>query len=375
MALICLTTENPSDPRAWSGSAVHFYDALREKGLLTAVRQVSLPKPTQYYHQLLSLNTTREKWKETYNSSVNRFADMSIIAEKATRQVDNAKAFLQIGARFRISKNPGIPVFGYFDGNAAMRYRYFDKFGISQNRKLAHIQFEKEAIASMSAIFVMSEWLARSFIADYSVDRSKIHVVGAGINFSSLPQIPKRTYKEKRIIFIGKEFERKGGNFLLESFELARRTVPTLSLTIVGPEAQRSEIPGVNFAGFLSKAIATQHRRLQSLLDSASMLVLPSEYEPFGISLLEGMANGLPCITVNNCAMPEIIINRVNGLVVEYGNSQQFADAICELALDDTKSKTFGQAGRARIEAEFTWPRIAEKISKVLAEKLKITPT
>jgi glycosyltransferase involved in cell wall biosynthesis len=103
------------------------------------------------------------------------------------------------------------------------------------------------------------------------------------------------------------------------------------------------------------------------------MLVLPSEYEPFGISLLEGMANGLPCITVNNCAMPEIVISGLNGIVVEYGNSMQFANAICELALDEEKSRRFGQSGRARIEAEFTWPRIADKIATVLAEKFNIT--
>jgi glycosyltransferase involved in cell wall biosynthesis len=370
---MCLTTEDPEDPRAWSGSAVHFFNALNAKSLLTTVRKVSLPKSTQYYHQLLSLHPTRDRWKETYNSSVDRFCDLSVIANKAARQAGEAKAILQIGARFGISADCGLPVFGYFDGNAAMRYRHFDKFGISQQRKRAHIEFEKKALDSMSAIFVMSHWLARSFIADYSVDKAKIHVVGAGINFNTLPEIPKRAFTNQQIIFIGKEFERKGGNFLLESFQLARRTVPTLSLSIVGPEARRSEIPGVKFVGFLSKSIETQSHTLQSLLDSASMLVLPSEYEPFGISLLEGMANGLPCITVNNCAMPEIVISGLNGIVVEYGNSMQFANAICELALDEEKSRRFGQSGRARIEAEFTWPRIADKIATVLAEKFNIT--
>jgi glycosyltransferase involved in cell wall biosynthesis len=374
LALMCLTTENPEDPRAWSGSAVHFYNALKAKGLLTSVQQISLPKTTQYYHQLLSLNPTRDRWRENYNSAVDRFSDLSLIANKATRRVIDTKAILQIGARFKPPMNSGLPVFGYFDGNAAMRYRHFDKFGISQQRKLAHIAFEKKAIESMSAIFVMSHWLARSFIADYKIDKSKIHVVGAGINFRTLPEIPNRTFTDKRIIFIGKEFERKGGNFLLKSFELAKKSVPTLSLTIVGPEARRSDIPGVHFAGFLSKTNETQHCILQSLLDSASMLVLPSEYEPFGISLLEGMANGLPCITVNNCAMPEIVVNGSTGFVVEYGNTQQFAKSICDLALDNDKSRVFGQAGRARIEAEFTWPRIADKIATVLAEKFKITP-
>jgi glycosyltransferase involved in cell wall biosynthesis len=72
--------------------------------------------------------------------------------------------------------------------------------------------------------------------------------------------------------------------------------------------------------------------------------------------------------------MPEIVVNGSTGFVVEYGNTQQFAKSICDLALDNDKSRVFGQAGRARIEAEFTWPRIADKIATVLAEKFKITP-
>ncbi len=351
---------------------MHFYDALKAKELLTEVRQIALSKPTQLYHQISNFKLSRENWKETYNSSVDRFLDLSTIAEKATQQTGSAKAVLQIGARFRAPTNRALPVFGYFDGNAAMRYRYFDKFGISERRKRKHIEFEKETIDSMSAIFVMSHWLEKSFISDYSVDRSKIHVVGAGINFSTLPEIPERTFQSNHLIFIGKEFERKGGQFLLESFRLAQQAIPSLKLTIIGPEARKSNIPGVNFAGFLSKSNETHRHILQSLLDSASMLVLPSEYEPFGISLLEGMANGLPCITVNRCAMPEIIINQFNGLVIEYGEVRQLADAICELANDSEKSRRLGRAGRTRIEAEYTWVRIASKIATVLDEKFNI---
>jgi glycosyltransferase involved in cell wall biosynthesis len=372
MAFLCLTTENPTDPHSWSGSALHFFSALENQGMLTSACQVSLSKTAQYLHQLLSFHLDRNTWKEKYNSSIRRFNDMSIAAERATINLGQAGAILQIGARFKTPRISGLPIFGYFDGNAAMRYRHFDKFGISAKRKQMHLQFEREVYESMTGIFVMSEWLKRSFVNDYSIDERKIHVVGAGINFNSLPALPTREFSSKNIIFIGKEFERKGGKFLLEGFNLARERIPELSLTVVGPEKQQTEHSGVNFVGFLSKSDKKQQSTLQSLLDSASMLVLPSEYEPFGISLLEGMANGLPCITVDKCAMPEIVSNDSTGLVVEYGNTQQLASAMCDLAADPEKSRRFGQMGRERIEAEFTWPRIAEKISYILSTQYNI---
>jgi len=104
----------------------------------------------------------------------------------------------------------------------------------------------------MSTIIVMSHWLAKSFISEYLGDRSKLHAVGTGFNFNTLPAVPERSFECNHLILIGKEFERKGKQLLLKSFQLSQLTTPQLKLTIFGANARKCNTPYVNFVGYLS---------------------------------------------------------------------------------------------------------------------------
>ena len=105
---------------------------------------------------------------------------------------------------------------------------------------------------------------------------------------------------------------------------------------------------------------------LKATFASAGIYVLPSLYEPFGISLLEAMANSLPCIAANHCAMPEIVEHRVTGLIVRPGDAAHLAEAMTELALSADTAQAFGAAGRARLIERYTWDAVAARIGQVV---------
>jgi glycosyltransferase involved in cell wall biosynthesis len=188
--------------------------------------------------------------------------------------------------------------------------------------------------------------------------------VGAGINTGKLPNVPARDFSRARFLFVGKDFERKGGDFLLQAFADVRKKVPHAELLIVGPSLKIDQ-PGVQCLGLLSHAVPEHVAQLNQLFLSATAVVLPSVYEPFGISLLEGMAFGLPCIAADRCAMPEIVQHRKSGLIVA---AEALAAAMIELALSPNDAASMGRLGRSRVEADFTWDAVARKIKTILAD-------
>ncbi len=370
MRVLGISLEAPFDGRSWSGSSRYFFTSLKERGILADARQVKLSPWSERLYQLRAFALPRHRWQVRYHASEARFRALSALARQQMDEHTGHDAVVQIGARLSCHSATSKPIFGYHDSNAAQRYQYFDRELIDPASKRAHLAWEADVYAGMSGILVMSSWLASSFMRDFNVPPDKLHVVGAGINFETLPDVPPRHFDAPHFLFVGKEFERKGGRFLLDAFSRVRRALPNARLTIVGPARPAQSPDGVTFAGFLSKGDPTQSALLTTLFETCTALVLPSVYEPFGISLIEGMAYGLPCITVDRCAMPEIVADRQTGLVARPEDADSLADAMIAIGADSAMAESMGSAGRRRVEHDFTWDVVAKRIESVLGNEV-----
>ena len=368
MRLLGLIPEPPFHPRSWSGSSANFFTALRSEGTLATAAYVKLSNSRDWLEKTRVATWPLERWKEQYRASVPRFQRLTHAAGVEISRERNATGVMQVGAWFSSASVTRLPCFSYHDGNAAMSYRHYGRGLLSESRKRKHLSWERDVYHQLRGIFVMSSWLAESFTRDFGVPQEKLHVVGAGINTGELPEIPVRDFSTARFLYVGKDFPRKGGPFLLRAFAAVKKVIPHAELTIVGPTIAIDQ-PGVNSLGFLSHAAPAHVDRLRQLFLAATAVVLPSLYEPFGISLLEGMAFGLPCIATERCAMPEIVRNGQSGLIVPAENSELLAAAMIALARDPQQSVAMGIAGRKRVEADFTWDAVARKIKVILTER------
>ena len=366
MTLLGLIPESPFDPLSWSGSSANFFHALQDRGMLFDACEVSLGKGRDTLEKGRAFSLPMRRWKERYHASVHRFGALTRIAGGIIDKHHGASGVLQIGAWFSAGAATTLPCFSYHDGNAALWYRYYGRGLLSEGARRAHLQWEQSVYKAMTGIFVMSEWLAESFTRDFAIPRSKIHVVGAGINIDKLPQVPERFWSTPRYLLVGKDFERKGGKYLLEAFKTVRKSIPDAELIVVGPSLALEQ-PGVMCAGFLSKSTPADRTRLEQLFGSATAVVLPSIYEPFGISLLEGMAYGLPCVTVDRCAMPEIVRHGETGLVAHAEDAASLAKSMIELGRNPREAARMGAAGRRRVEGDYTWSAVTTKIKATLS--------
>ncbi len=219
----------------------------------------------------------------------------------------------------------------------------------------------------MDAIFTMSEYVRQSFISDYHVDPHRVFTVGAGINLSTFPApTHNKDYSAPRMLFIGSDFNRKGGPLLLQAFSLVRKSIPAAELHIVGP-AQLTNLPhGVTFHGYLSKTDPQQNQTLESLFRHSTLFVLPSLYEPFGIAPLEAMLYELPCVVTDGWALRETVTPGFNGDLVSKGSVDGLAAALIHMLSSPEDLAIMGQNGRERVLNRFTWPAVVIRMSAAL---------
>ena len=99
----------------------------------------------------------------------------------------------------------------------------------------------------------------------------------------------------------------------------------------------------------------------RSTLSAAELLVLPSEYEAFGIVLLEAAAAHTPIVATNVGGIPEAMSESNNGLLVDYNDPEALSKAIFLVLDDDSLRKEMGVFGR-EFSKNFSWTKIIKSV-------------
>jgi starch synthase len=219
---------------------------------------------------------------------------------------------------------------------------------------------ERATYLGASAIAVFSEIVRDSLIDDYGVPPQRITVVGAGANIA--PTEVQRLHDGRSLLFIGKGiFRHKGGRILLRAFGRLREKYRDLRLTLIGPTEPLDLPEGVINLGL------QPFDRVEESLRKATLFVLPTLREPFGIAFLDAMACAVPCVGPQVGAVPEIL-GGVAGLTVAPADDAALAAAISSLLDDPARATAMGLAGRRRVlEKAYLWPAVARRLEAVVA--------
>ena len=183
-------------------------------------------------------------------------------------------------------------------------------------------KMECEALNRASLAIYSSEWAARSAIDDYGVDPRKVKVVPFGANLNSVrtlnhvkASVDERTPTICKLLFIGVDWHRKGGDRALKvAAELNRAGLKT-ELTVVGcePPIENPRPSFLKTVGFLSKKTPEGEAAIARLLAESHFLILPCRAEAYGIVFCEAAAFGVPCIATAVGGIPTIIKDGLNG--------------------------------------------------------------
>jgi glycosyltransferase involved in cell wall biosynthesis len=184
------------------------------------------------------------------------------------------------------------------------------------------------------------------------------------------PKAPKRSdFRSRRalpanraiVTFLGRLHPTKRLDLLREAFRILQRTVPRSLLVLAGrPDGvQPGSLAlgeGVRWLGELGEPEKWE------LLDETSVLVLCSDSESFGVSVLEGLAAGVPVVVTRTCPWEEVQ-TRGCGLWVEQ-SAAAIAEGIRVILSDSKLAKDMGHRGRALVEERYQWPLIGREMAR-----------
>jgi glycosyltransferase involved in cell wall biosynthesis len=237
----------------------------------------------------------------------------------------------------------------------------------------AHAQ-EARALATCSAAIYPSHFAARSAVEDYGADPRKVHVLpfGANVNVPSTRAvevaIAARTLEPLRVLFVGREWKRKGGDIVLAACDIAYRHGLRLTLDIVGPSTIPQDLPAfARSHGPLLKSDPHQRRALEALLAKSDLLFMPSRVENYGIAFCEAAAYGIPSLSAAVGGIPTVVRTGVSGYILSPDSPPEaYAGVLRDCVRDRGAYVALSRSARRFYEEQLTWDRFGENFMNIV---------
>tara|TARA_B100002019_G_scaffold39933_1_gene33474 strand:- start:1535 stop:2767 length:1233 start_codon:yes stop_codon:yes gene_type:complete len=235
-------------------------------------------------------------------------------------------------------------------------------------RWYSFLKMQMTVASKLKYILTVSKKSCEDLEKDFHLDKKNIHIIYNGIDTNLFrPIFYKNKDPYKVIVTASSDQPVKGLKYLLLAFKKLTPKYPKLNLLVVGKLQSGGEIESLIFKLDLEKKITFIHGiSSESLVEHyalSSIAVVPSIYEGFGLPAAEAMACGIPVISTNGGALPEIVGEA--GLIVPVKNSELIAYEIEKLIEDKSLREDLGLAGRKRIEENFSWDVTAEKVAQL----------
>ena len=228
----------------------------------------------------------------------------------------------------------------------------------------------KGTLEAADLITCVSKHERDMLVSEIGLREDNIKIIYNGINWADWSSVPNKevfrkqypTVSEKFVLFAGRLATNKGLSDLISAMQLIDKK--SVDLVITGADMGL----GKQLEKEASDKGVTMHRlghiddeTYRSVLSAAEMLVLPSEYEAFGIVLLEAAAAKTAVIGTDVGGIPEAMSPGNNGLIVEYNDVNNLAKSIAILLEDEKMSKEMGNSGREWAK-NFSWESIVKEI-------------
>ena len=383
MRILFLCEGNAEAWDSWSGISKSLVDHLRAAGHTVHVRDVDLRGADRWAAAAATVSLDRRRWGTRYHLTAVPF---KLRSKQARRHVAACRGridvIVQVGSTFDSRGPEGIPYVLCCDSNIGVAQQgqstgFSDAAALTPADVEAIRRRETDVYRGAAALFPLSERLRRSFIDDFGIPPERVTAIGAGPNMdlhSIQAAAPHRDPSAPpTILFVGRQFHRKGGDVLVESFRRVRLAIPDARLVVAGQPPGCVEGPGITCLGDLDKNSPEGWSALAAAYTSADVFALPTRFEPFGIAFVEAMHFGLPCIGPRAWAVPEIIADGETGYTVPVDDAAALTDRLLRLLSDRGAARAMGAAGRNRARQLFTWPRVIERMVTAMTPLVRST--
>jgi glycosyltransferase involved in cell wall biosynthesis len=214
-------------------------------------------------------------------------------------------------------------------------------------------------------LFPLSSGVRDSLVHEYGVAPEKVTVLPPGVNLHQFPFPDRRANgragRPMRVIFVGADFERKGGPLVLRL--AARPEFAGVHFDVVTKSFDGAAPANVE----VHTGLQTNTEPMVRLFREADVFLLPTDADAHSVATIEAMAMGLPVITTSVGGIVDIVDEGRTGYLIHPGDLEALADRLGRLRADAELRLRMGEAGRRRAEARFD----NEKISREVVDAMK----
>jgi len=372
-----LTISDARNPRSWSGTYYFMGEALqRNVGDIVYLGPIETRLAiVGKLLNLLSVKLFGKKYDYSRSSWYARRVSILACRRIAAQHLDCIVAPAAASA-LAFLKRSEIPLVFVADTTFALINNYYDTFSnylsisVNDGHRLARLAMQRADIVTFP-----SQWAANSARNDYGIDQDKLHVIPFGANLESIPlkdvALQRRRSGECRLLFLGVDWERKGGDIAFETLlSLEEKYGIRANLTVCGchlPEGVEHE--RLTSVGFLDKRVPAQAEQLSQLFIETDYLLLPTRKECFGVVFCEASAYGVPSISTDTGGVAGVVAEGRNGfLLPEAARGDEYARVIAGIEVDDKNYSLLCRSSRLEYDNRINWDVWARHIQSLLDE-------
>ncbi len=235
------------------------------------------------------------------------------------------------------------------------------------------LRMQKRVAPQLQSVVTVSGASAKDISDDFNVDRSAISVMHLGVDSELFRPLPDKERESHRLMTTASaDAPLKGLSVLLHAIASLRPDYPGIRLTLVGRPKPGGDterlIASLGLESVVESCKGISHEEMDQKYASASVAVVPSIYEGFGLPAVEAMACGVPLVSTDGGALAEVVEDA--GLVVSAGDAKALANAIRRLFEDDDLRSEYASRGLSRVEQHFCWNRCAERMEAYYRDRM-----
>jgi glycosyltransferase involved in cell wall biosynthesis len=237
---------------------------------------------------------------------------------------------------------------------------------------------EKAAFDRAKLLIFSSDWAAQTSIQTYGIEPSKVRVVpwGANIECNRTDEDVKSLVESKtttpcKLLFIGVDWERKGGDIALQVAKELNEMGLETELLVVGSQPPANEpLPSfVKPLGFVNKETKEGLERINKIFSESHFFILPSKADCSPFVLCEATSFGLPCLATDVGGIPTIIKEDLNGKTFSLDASiSEYCSYIASLMTNYNEYKTLARSSFNEYQSRLNWSVAGQTAKKLMME-------
>ena len=368
-----LTTNDPKDRRSWSGTEYQMARAL-EKHCGEVFNVGPLPLFSAKVGKIIQRGlrlVTGKTYLNTHTISVSR--KLGKMAEEKMAGAACDVIFAPAGSVPLAHLHTQIPIVYLSDATHRLMVDYYVEFSsmLASSIRSAD-QIEQLAIRNAKQLIYPSAWAARSAVQDYGANPESVHVVPFGANMDEWPSrervLEPPPHDKCRMLFVGTNWERKGGEIAFDTLLAMERLGVPAELTIVGCRPpERFHHANLRVIPFLNKNNPQERAQLEELYLKSHFFLLPTRAECFSIALCEANAYGLPILSTHTGGLPELVWEGQNGFLLPMeARGDQYAARMLEIYNNPGRYRELKASSREQFETRLNWDAWGKHVNEIL---------